>query len=769
MKRIITILYLITYTLSTLMASGHTPAAAAAERTDAHLAGHVIDAATGEHMPYVTVQVKGTNIGTVTDATGHYRIMDMPAGEVTVVASMMGYEPQELTVVMETGKTTELNITLSEASYMMDNVVVTASKYETRQREAASIVNVVTPLTFETTASNTMSEVLDFQTGLRVEQSCQNCGAPQLRINGLGGEYSQILMDSRPIFSSLAAVYGLEQIPAGMVDRIEVMRGGGSAMYGANAIGGVVNIITKEPKSNSLTLSNSTNLIGGRSFDVNTTLNGSFVTPDSKIGVFLFGVIRERQAYDRDGDGFSEIPLIKGSTVGFRSFFKTSAYSKITAEYHHVGEKRRGGNNLDLPEHEADIAEATEHNIDAGSLKFDYFTPDNAHMFSVYASTQHIARDSYYGAGRDPNAYGKSDDLTVVAGAQYRYSMNHFLFLPADLSAGVEYSYNTLRDQILGYGRDIRQQVHLYGGYLQNEWKNEMWSILIGARLEKHNLLKNPVCSPRASLRYTPIEEIVLRASYAMGYRAPQIYEEDLHVGATGGDVSLIELDPSLRQETSHSASLSADFAKRFGRWETGLTLEGFFTQLNDVFSLVDKGFDAQGNRIFLRTNASGARIAGLNVEAKVAYTTIFSLQLGYTWQQSRYIDPFQWSETVAPQRRMFRAPDHYGYFTAQVEPLRRFTISLSGKYTGRMLVQHLAGYIPEDTEVLTPDFFDLGLKLAYDIPLYQVYTLEINAGVKNIFDAYQRDFDRGVNRDASYIYGPAIPRTFFAGLALRL
>ena len=254
-----------------------------------------------------------------------------------------------------------------------------------------------------------------------------------------------------------------------------------------------------------------------------------------------------------------------------------------------------------------------------------------------------------------------------------------------------------------------------------------------------------------------------------MGYRAPQIYEEDLHVGATGGDVSLIELDPSLRQETSHSASLSADFAKRFGRWETGLTLEGFFTQLNDVFSLVDKGFDAQGNRIFLRTNASGARIAGLNVEAKVAYTTIFSLQLGYTWQQSRYIDPFQWSETIAPQRRMFRAPDHYGYFTAQVEPLRRFTISLSGKYTGRMLVQHLAGYIPEDTEVLTPDFFDLGLKLAYDIPLYQVYTLEINAGVKNIFDAYQRDFDRGVNRDASYIYGPAIPRTFFAGLALRL
>ena len=88
-----------------------------------------------------------------------------------------------------------------------------------------------------------MADVLNFQTGLRVEETCSNCGVPQIRINGLEGQYTQILMDSRPIFSSLASVYGLEQLPAGMVDRIEVIRGGGSALYGANAIAGVVNII----------------------------------------------------------------------------------------------------------------------------------------------------------------------------------------------------------------------------------------------------------------------------------------------------------------------------------------------------------------------------------------------------------------------------------------------------------------------------------------------------------------------------------------------
>jgi outer membrane receptor for ferrienterochelin and colicins len=139
---------------------------------------------------------------------------------------------------------------------------------------------------------------------------------------------------------------------------------------------------------NFLNISNHTNYIGAKALDMNTTLNGSFVTSDSKIGVFLFGVHRNREAYDRDNDGFSEIPTLNSSTVGFRSYFKTSDYSKITAEYHHLGEFRRGGNNLDRPPHEADIAEQLRHNIDAGSVKFDYFTPDNKHFLSTYASSQ---------------------------------------------------------------------------------------------------------------------------------------------------------------------------------------------------------------------------------------------------------------------------------------------------------------------------------------------------------------------------------------------
>ena len=739
------------------------------DATDAHIAGHVLDAHTQEHLPFVNVQVEGTALGCLTDESGHFYLKNLPEGKLTIVFSMMGYETEKRTVIIRRDTLIEMNVAIAETSFMIDNVVVTANKYETKQREVATIVNVISPLIIQSTTSNSMADVLNFQTGLRVEETCSNCGVPQIRINGLEGQYTQILMDSRPIFSSLASVYGLEQLPAGMVDRIEVIRGGGSALFGANAIAGVVNIITKEPARNFFNVSNTSAFTQQGTYDINTNLNASVVSENQKAGIYMFGVQRNRQQYDRDKDGYSDIPTLNSTTVGLRSFFKTSDYSKITAEYHHTTEFRRGGYGIDsLQPHESPLTEQLKHNIDAATMKWDMYTADSKHFVSAYTSFQHIGRDSYFGTNNNPDAYGKSTDIVSVTGAQYRFSYPCGL-MNADLSAGVEYSYNQLRDQILGYDRNTLQRVHLGGGYVQNEWKNKQWSILVGGRLEQHSLLEKPIFSPRANVRYTPIDPIILRVSYASGYRAPQIYEEDLHVGAVGGEVSLISLDENLRPEYSHSVSGSVDMYKRFGKWDLNLTLEGFFTQLNDVFTLVENGHDAMGNLLLTRTNASGARVAGLNVEAKVGYGHLLTFQAGYTYNHSRYIQPEQWSPTIAPQRRMFRTPDHYGYFLLNIEPVKHFHILTNGKVTGNMLVQHFAGYIPEDKEVTTPVFFEWDVKLCYDIPIYKHYTLEINAGVKNLLDHFQQDLDKGMDRDAGYIYGPATPRTFFAGVNLKI
>ena len=256
-----------------------------------------------------------------------------------------------------------------------------------------------------------------------------------------------------------------------------------------------------------------------------------------------------------------------------------------------------------------------------------------------------------------------------------------------------------------------------------------------------------------------------LRLSYSNGFRAPQAFDEDLHVTAVGGDVALIQLSPNLKEEKSQSLSASADLYHRFGPVQVNFLLEGFYTDLRDVFILEEIGRDELGNIQLERRNGKGANVMGINLEGKLVYAWL-QLQAGATLQRSRYKEPEQWSDNpnIAPQKKMFRSPDSYGYFTATLTPYKRFTAALTGTYTGSMLVQHFAGYVPEDREETTPRFFDMQVKLAYDIPLAQAFTLQLNGGVQNLFNSYQSDFDKGANRDAGYIYGPNSPRSFFVG-----
>ncbi|MDL2282492.1 TonB-dependent receptor [Parabacteroides sp. OttesenSCG-928-G06] len=736
--------------------------------SDANIIGHVVDRKTGEHLSFINIFLEGTTIGTMTDATGHYYLKNLPEGKFKISMKSLGYITQTKEITLKKGKTVEVNFEAEEDAISLDGVVVSANRNETTRRLAPSLVNVLDTKTFETTHSTTLADGLNFQPGIRVENNCQNCGFQQVRINGLEGPYTQILVDSRPIFSALTGVYGLEQIPANMIERVEIMRGGGSALFGSSAIAGTINIITKEPLRNSAQVAHSLTMIGGDRPDNNTTFNASLVTDDHKAGIYIFGQKRYRSAYDHDGDGFTELGQLNAKTLGFRSYLKTSDYSKLTFEYHNITEFRRGGDMLDKQPHETNITEQTDHDINGGGLKFDIFSKDYAHRLNVYTSAQHTKRKSYYGAGFNDKAYGSTTDLTFVGGAQYSYDMDNLLFMPAQLTGGVEYSYDDLQDRMLGYNRTIEQTTHIGSAFLQNEWKNDRWSFLIGGRLDKHNLIDHAIFSPRANMRYNPTENINLRLSYSSGFRAPQAFDEDLHITAVGGDVALISLADNLKEENSQSLSASVDFYHRFGAAQTNFLIEGFYTDLRNVFILEENGRDDQGNLLLERRNGSGARVMGINLEAKVAYSWM-QIQAGATLQRSRYKEAEAWSENenIESQKKMFRSPDFYGYFTSTFTPVKRLGISLTGTYTGSMLVQHFEGAIAEDREEKTPDFFDMNVKLTYDIPLFRTTTFQINGGIQNIFNAFQSDHDKGPDRDAGYIYGPSLPRSFFLGCKL--
>ena len=218
--------------------------------SDTNITGHVVDAATGEHLSYYNIRLAGTTTGTTTDASGHYALRNLKPGKYILEASSIGYRSQQKNISIEQGKTYEINFSVEPDAFMLDQVVVTGSKSEQKRRNSPVLVGVLNNQLFNLVSARSLADGLNFQPGVRVENDCQNCGFTQVRINGLDGHYSQILMNSRPVFSALTGVYGLEQIPANMIERVEIMRGGGSALFGSSAIGGTVNIITKDPVAN---------------------------------------------------------------------------------------------------------------------------------------------------------------------------------------------------------------------------------------------------------------------------------------------------------------------------------------------------------------------------------------------------------------------------------------------------------------------------------------------------------------------------------------
>ncbi len=516
---------------------------------------HVIEKDSEENLPGAVIKIEEAGLAAVTDADGHCVFRNIPAGTYTLSVRLLGYTSQEKKISVSRDFAADVHFVMTPDVTVTDEVVVSANRNETNRRDAPVVVNVLNSKLFEAVNSSDLAKSLNYQSGLRVENNCQNCGFPQVRINGLEGPYSQILINSRPVVSALSGVYGLEQIPVNMIDRVEVVRGGGSALFGANAVGGTINVITKDPVNNSFQVSSTLSDMNGKAWEQYFGANASLVSDKNTYGIALYQTYRNRNPYDADGDGFSELGKLNMNSFGLRGYYRPSQFSRLGIEYHVTNEFRRGGNKFDLEPFKTDITEQTKHVINSGGLTYDVFFNSYKHKLSFYSSIQHTDRNSYYGAQQNPDAYGKTDDLTWVAGAMYTGNFSRLLFAPAVITSGIEYQNNSLHDVMLGYNRDMRQDVRIGGGFVQSEWKINRFTLLAGFRVDKHNLIDNPIFSPRVNVMYKPSDKLQARLTWSTGFRAPQAYDEDLHVTAVGGEGVLIRLAEGLKPERSNSFS----------------------------------------------------------------------------------------------------------------------------------------------------------------------------------------------------------------------
>ncbi|OYT15648.1 MAG: TonB-dependent receptor [Bacteroidetes bacterium 4572_77] len=752
------------------------------------ISGHV--SSNGAALPFASIQVKGTTIGAATNMDGHFSIIDIPKGDLVIMVSAVGYAPLEKKIALTENSGQNLHFDLKERMISTDEVVVSASRNSVKRKDAPVLVNTISPMLLQSIQANTLSDGLNFTPGLRVENDCQNCGFTQVRLNGLDGSYSQILINSRPIFSTMAGVYGLEQIPVNMIDKIEVIRGGGSALFGSNAIGGTINVITKDPLSNTYSIGSSFGSINGEAPEWNTNLSTSVVSEDYKSGMFLFGNVRRRDHWDANGDGFSEITEIKGNNLGLRAFYRPGNYSKINIDFGASEEYRRGGNAFEKKEDRADIAEMVDHNILNGGFTFDQYSQDAKNKFSAYTSGQYVDRYSYYGAEQDPSAYGQTYNLAMVAGLQETYYWDYLWFASAITTAGVEYLHESLNDKKLGYYDLVidsafenttisDQQTNTYAAYLQNEWNWEKFKFLVGLRYDQVgvNDLAHPEAektvypnwSPRVNFVYQPTKNLSLRANFSTGFRAPQIFSEDLHIEASAARKIIHINHPDLNPESSYSFTAGMDYDRSIKNGEIEFILEGFYTKLKDPFSS-EFVFDEETKTLYdIRINASkGAIVSGVNLEINYVPNKKMDFQSGFTVQNSIYETPQQWGESeFSTSSQILRTPATYGYLVYSYYPTKKLSASMNLNYTGNMYVPHLGTPNKEEQLVSTKSFMDIGFQLAYKFTISKQTFLEVNAGVKNILNSYQDDFDNGIYRDAGYVYGPGMPRTFFVGVKM--
>jgi outer membrane receptor for ferrienterochelin and colicins len=712
---------------------------------------------TGLPVPGASLVVEPGAAVAVSDPEGAYCVPAAPRGPVTLRVSLDGFQPQQRALQIVERGPARVDFTL-QLSGLREDVVVTATRTSRRLEDVPVRTEVVDQSLMRAIGARTLADAVEYTTGVRVESNCQNCNFSQIRLLGLAGPYTQILIDGQPVISSLAQVYGIEQIPTRMIERIEVVKGGGSALYGPGSVGGVVNIISREPPNTGGIFETRMDMADGLpSYSASGALD--WTTDDRQFFATAFLQVDDVRPLDVSGDGFTEVSRRQLNAFGARvNRYLLGGRAKLTGEVTRFLEERRGGDSLALPPEQALVTEWIDSRRTGASATW-FHSLGPGLDYRVTAAQASTARDSYYGTNRDPNAFGVTSNRLFVLDTQVnQYAGRH------TISYGGQFSSDDLRDEQPAYARLTDDTYNNAGVFVQDDWSfAKGWELLYGMRADQHSAVRRLIASPRLALMHSPWESLDIRASIARGFRAPQAFDEDLHLSSVGGAVQFIRLDPDLREETSTNYMLGMEWKPEAGRGQALIEINGFLTTLDDLFHVREADDPATDAMELLKTNFGRARVYGVELNGGWGIGDQFILQGGMVFQRARFAE----AEPDFGSRDFFRTPNRYGNLTLTWRTARWGEWFAGLRYTGRMLAPHYAGYIPVDRLERTPGFVTVDVSASRPLVVSGDRRLVAALGLKNLTNAYQRDLDQGPLRDAAYVYGPRFPRSLTAALRM--
>lgn len=721
-------------------------------------------------------------------APGRWRgLLPAAAGLALAVAAALAGEPAAA------GRTT----------LQLDDFVITGTRTLHRVSDSPVRTELLTADEIRAAGQCSLADTLEMVPGVRVENNCQNCGTSDILMLGLEGKYTAVLFDGVPLYSGLAAVYGIDQIPAAFISRIEVVKGGGSAAYGSGAVGGVVNIIGRDPERSGGFLEYRHDSVKGQP---STRIGGilDYVSADGNRKVTAYVQSTQVDPVDLNQDGFSDLTTRDLQVYGVRVGQKVGP-GLLRLDYNRTIEFRRGGNKFDRPDNLADISERIDTARDAGSLLWAVtINPD--FDYQATAGFAYIDRQTFYGGlfGRAADALltpesspgsGDNDQPFIgrgysthgqVAQDQFGFTRNwvynadiQFNYRRAGhhLSVGAQYYREKIDDivPVSPFVTDypVRADIAMgdnAGLFVQDDWHPAQdWEVVVGVRGDKNSELADPVLSPRLNVKWTPNEQLTLRATYGAGFRAPQPFDEDLHIELIAGERARTVQVVDLREERSFSILLSATWNPAFAAGKMTLEATGFYTGLDGTFTNSAVQSDpVAGDNVRVRYNGPDAEVGGIELNLGALPLPNLRLDAGYVMQFARYKSPVVlFDDGVGPvvaERDFLETPRHYAVVQAIYAKPEAGSVAVSAVYTGSMKDINLRTGILNGR---TPHFLVWNATVSRSFQWSPRSKTTLMLGVKNLFDSRQKDLESGVDRDPYYLYGPRTPRTVFASAAL--
>jgi outer membrane receptor for ferrienterochelin and colicins len=714
----------------------------------------------GDEIPYANVYLKKTKIGTSSDENGFYRLKNVPKDSYTLIVSSIGYKTKSIKISITSNKTITKNITLLDDN-SLDEIVVSGTLRPVSKTNSPVPVEVYSETFFRKNPTPSIFESLQNINGVRPQLNCNVCNTGDIHINGLEGPYTFVLIDGMPIVSGLSTVYGLTGIPQALIERVEVVKGPASTLYGSEAVGGIINIITKKPtNAPQLTTDTFVSSWGEVNIDIGLRYNLSEKT-QGLLGINYFNF---QNRIDKNGDNFTDLTLQNRISIFNKVNIARKSNKVFTIAGRYIYEDRWGGE-LDWEREFRGGNKIYGESIYTNRWEIfgTYELPTTENLSFQFSANGHY-QDSFYGE----TAY---DAEQFIGFGQLIY--NKQLGEKHDLLLGAAYRYTFYDDNTFATLNDngIENKpsiIHLPGFFAQDEISlSDRKKILLGVRWD-HNSLHGNIFSPRVNYKWNSKDNSnIVRISAGNGFRVANVFTED-HAALTGARE--VEFDGDLDPETSWNANLN--YVKKINTENAFITLDAsaFYTYFNNRI-LPD--YESDSNKI-IYANLDGFSVSqGISLNADFLFTNGLTINAGATLMEVSVTEDDL-------KRQQLLTESFSGVWSVSYKFNNSLTIDYTGNLYGPMRLPLLGDNDPRDE--YSPWFSVQNIQLSKKFS----NSWEVYGGVKNLLNftpaansinSANNPFDVGVDTelnperafDPSYVYASNQGIRAFAGVRYTL